>query len=124
MPSPHNVKEPGERGDARVRVPTLLGIWATNGHYPPDSSQEVAQVSSGRGVASWKSLPSWYLVAANDQAIPLDAERQFAQRLDATTVGGGILVLQLRACRSRTALLSEQAPLRSLTPNRDRATNT
>jgi pimeloyl-ACP methyl ester carboxylesterase len=38
------------------------------------------------GVPSWKSLPSWYLVAQNDEAIPPDAERQFAVRMGATTV--------------------------------------
>ena len=30
------------------------------------------------GVPAWKSLPAWYLVAANDEAIPPPAERQFA----------------------------------------------
>src|SRR5579862_3446121 len=35
---------------------------------------------------AWKSLPSWYLVAANDEAIPPDAERQFANRMGATIV--------------------------------------
>jgi pimeloyl-ACP methyl ester carboxylesterase len=38
------------------------------------------------GVPAWKSLPSWYLVSQNDEAIPPDAERQFAQRMGATTV--------------------------------------
>ena len=38
------------------------------------------------GVPAWKSLPSWYLVATEDQAIPPDAERQFAKRMDATTI--------------------------------------
>ena len=38
------------------------------------------------GVPAWKTLPSWYLVAANDQAIPPDAERLFASRMGATTV--------------------------------------
>jgi pimeloyl-ACP methyl ester carboxylesterase len=38
------------------------------------------------GVPAWKSLPSWYLVAQNDEAIPPDAERQFASRMGATTV--------------------------------------
>jgi len=38
------------------------------------------------GVPAWKSHPSWYLVAAGDQAIPPDAERQFAARMGATTV--------------------------------------
>jgi pimeloyl-ACP methyl ester carboxylesterase len=38
------------------------------------------------GVPAWKSLPSWYLVAADDQAIPPAAERQFAARMGATTI--------------------------------------
>jgi pimeloyl-ACP methyl ester carboxylesterase len=38
------------------------------------------------GVPAWKSLPSWYMVATEDQAIPPDAERQFAKRMDATTI--------------------------------------
>jgi pimeloyl-ACP methyl ester carboxylesterase len=39
------------------------------------------------GVPAWKSLPSWFMVAENDQAIPPDAERLFAKRMGATTVG-------------------------------------
>jgi pimeloyl-ACP methyl ester carboxylesterase len=38
------------------------------------------------GVPAWRSLPSWYLVATNDEAIPPDAERMFAQRMGASTV--------------------------------------
>jgi pimeloyl-ACP methyl ester carboxylesterase len=38
------------------------------------------------GIPAWKEHPSWYLVAANDEAIPPDAERQFAARMGATTV--------------------------------------
>ena len=38
------------------------------------------------GTPAWKSLPSWFLVAKNDQVIPPDAERLFAQRMGATTV--------------------------------------
>jgi pimeloyl-ACP methyl ester carboxylesterase len=38
------------------------------------------------GVPAWRSLPTWYLVAAQDEAIPPDAERQFAARMGATTV--------------------------------------
>jgi pimeloyl-ACP methyl ester carboxylesterase len=38
------------------------------------------------GVPAWKSLPSWYLVATHDEAIPPDAERLFAQRMGATTI--------------------------------------
>jgi pimeloyl-ACP methyl ester carboxylesterase len=38
------------------------------------------------GTPAWRSLPSWYLVAANDEAIAPDAERMFAQRMEAETV--------------------------------------
>jgi pimeloyl-ACP methyl ester carboxylesterase len=38
------------------------------------------------GAPAWKSLPTWYMVAENDEAIPPDGERQFAQRMGATTV--------------------------------------
>src|ERR671923_2149144 len=38
------------------------------------------------GVPAWKALPSWYLVAKNDEVIPPDAERQFAQRMGADTI--------------------------------------
>jgi pimeloyl-ACP methyl ester carboxylesterase len=35
---------------------------------------------------AWRRLPSWYLVARNDEAIPPDAERHFAARMGATVV--------------------------------------
>jgi pimeloyl-ACP methyl ester carboxylesterase len=38
------------------------------------------------GVPAWKSLPTWYLVGAGDEAIPPDAERLFASRMGATTI--------------------------------------
>jgi hypothetical protein len=38
------------------------------------------------GVPVWKSLPCWYLVATEDQAIPPDAERLFATRMGTTTI--------------------------------------
>jgi pimeloyl-ACP methyl ester carboxylesterase len=38
------------------------------------------------GEPAWKSLPSWYLVATGDEALPPDAERMFAKRMGATTV--------------------------------------
>ena len=33
---------------------------------------------------AWKSLPSWYMVAQDDQALPPDAQRMFANRMGAT----------------------------------------
>jgi pimeloyl-ACP methyl ester carboxylesterase len=38
------------------------------------------------GTPAWKSLPSWYLVAQNDEVIPPDGERQFAERMGADTI--------------------------------------
>jgi pimeloyl-ACP methyl ester carboxylesterase len=37
-------------------------------------------------VPAWKSHPSWYLVATNDEAIPPDVERMFAKRMGATII--------------------------------------
>jgi pimeloyl-ACP methyl ester carboxylesterase len=46
------------------------------------------------GTPAWKGLPSWFVVAQDDEAIPPDAERQFA-RMEATTteVEAGHLVM-------------------------------
>lgn len=38
------------------------------------------------GAPAWRALPSWYLVAAEDEAIPPDAQRHFAKRMGATSV--------------------------------------
>jgi pimeloyl-ACP methyl ester carboxylesterase len=38
------------------------------------------------GVPAWKSLPTWFMVATADEAIPPDAERKFAARMGATTI--------------------------------------
>jgi pimeloyl-ACP methyl ester carboxylesterase len=46
----------------------------------------VSTLQDTMGVPAWRSHPSWYLVASDDQVIPPDAERQFAARMGATTV--------------------------------------
>jgi pimeloyl-ACP methyl ester carboxylesterase len=38
------------------------------------------------GPSAWKQLPTWYQVSESDRIIPLDAQRQFAQRMNATTI--------------------------------------
>jgi pimeloyl-ACP methyl ester carboxylesterase len=52
------------------------------------SQQALAASTLGdvMGVPAWKSLPTWFMVAQNDEAIPPDAERLFASRMGATTV--------------------------------------
>jgi pimeloyl-ACP methyl ester carboxylesterase len=78
-------------------------VWLTEedfvGHFAADVDRKrahamwaVQQALAGSaftdvmGVPAWKSLPTWYLVAKDDEAIPPDAERQFATRMGATTV--------------------------------------
>jgi pimeloyl-ACP methyl ester carboxylesterase len=38
------------------------------------------------GIPAWRSSPSWYLIARDDQALPPDAQRMFASRMGAVTV--------------------------------------
>jgi pimeloyl-ACP methyl ester carboxylesterase len=54
--------------------------------YAVQQPLSVAALGETIGASAWKTLPSWYLVAKNDQALPPDAERFFAQRMGATTV--------------------------------------
>src|SRR5437867_1283144 len=54
--------------------------------YAVQQPLSVTALADEMGVPAWRTLPSWYLVAKNDEAIPPDAERLFAQRMGATTV--------------------------------------
>ncbi len=54
--------------------------------YAVQQPLNVSAFSEVMSTPAWKTLPSWYMVATNDQAIPPDAERLFAQRMGATTV--------------------------------------
>jgi pimeloyl-ACP methyl ester carboxylesterase len=49
----------------------------------PLSARALADVMT---VQAWKSLPSWYMVTQDDQALPPDGQRMFANRMGATTV--------------------------------------
>ena len=48
----------------------------------PINSQTFGQVYEA---AAWKDIPSFYLIAKNDQAINPDLQRMFAERMKATT---------------------------------------
>jgi pimeloyl-ACP methyl ester carboxylesterase len=54
--------------------------------YAVQQPLSTSAFSDVMSVPAWKSLPSWYLVAEDDQALPADAERMFANRMGATTV--------------------------------------
>jgi pimeloyl-ACP methyl ester carboxylesterase len=69
------------------------------GHFAPDIPEAQAKVMYAAQqplhtacfadvieTPAWKSLPSWFVVAVNDEAIPPDAERAFAARMGADTV--------------------------------------
>ncbi len=54
--------------------------------YAAQQPLSMTALSDVMGVPAWRSLPSWYLVAGDDQVIPPDVERLFAKRMGATTV--------------------------------------
>jgi pimeloyl-ACP methyl ester carboxylesterase len=54
--------------------------------YAVQQPLSVTALGDVMGTPAWRSLPSWYAVAQNDEAIPPDAERLFAQRMGATVV--------------------------------------
>jgi pimeloyl-ACP methyl ester carboxylesterase len=54
--------------------------------YAVQQPLSTSAFSDVMSVPAWKSLPSWYLVAQDDQALPADAERMFATRMGATTI--------------------------------------
>lgn len=47
---------------------------------------EAASLSDASAGAAWKDIPSWYLVATQDRAIPAEAQRYMARRIGAFTV--------------------------------------
>jgi len=47
---------------------------------------DAAALGEPSGEPAWKTIPSWYLVASNDHAIPPATERFMAKRAGATTV--------------------------------------
>jgi pimeloyl-ACP methyl ester carboxylesterase len=54
--------------------------------YAVQQPLSATALSDVMGTPAWKSLPTWYAVAQNDEAIPPDAERLFAKRMGATVV--------------------------------------
>jgi pimeloyl-ACP methyl ester carboxylesterase len=54
--------------------------------YAVQQPLAAAALGDVMGKPAWKALPCWYAVGKNDEAIPPDAERLFAQRMEATTI--------------------------------------
>jgi pimeloyl-ACP methyl ester carboxylesterase len=81
-----------ERGFARIPEDDFVGHFAADVEpaaakvmFAVQQPLSLTSLSDVMGTPAWKSLPSWYLVSANDEAIPPDAERLFAKRMGATT---------------------------------------
>lgn len=53
--------------------------------YAVQQPISVSAFSDVMTVPAWKSLPSWYMVTQDDQALQTDAQRMFADRMGATT---------------------------------------
>ena len=51
---------------------------------PTPTNQSILGEPSGP--PAWKQLPTWYQVSESDRIIPPDAQGQFAQRMNATTI--------------------------------------
>jgi len=56
-------------------------VWAI--HYPP--AADLLEQQNLHGVA-WKSKPSWYVLARNDQTVHPDLQRALVKRINATVV--------------------------------------
>ncbi|MGD0968776.1 MAG: alpha/beta hydrolase [Candidatus Aquilonibacter sp.] len=54
--------------------------------YATQQPLAASAFGTAMGEPAWKTFPSWYLVATKDQAIPPDAERAMAKRMNATIV--------------------------------------
>jgi len=73
----------------------------------------LATLSEPSGVPAWKTIPSWYLVASQDHAIPPAAERFMAARMHARTV---------QIDSSHAAMVSHPGPVTDLILNAAQAT--
>ena len=73
--------------------------------------QPLAAATLGDSITdpAWKSLPTWYLVAQHDEAIPPDAQRLFAQRMGATTTEVASSHVAMTSHPQETAALIQSA---------------
>ena len=85
--------------------------------YAVQQPLSVSAFSDVMTVPAWKSLPSWYLVAQADQALPPDAQRMFANRMGATTVEAPSGHLAMISHADEVAELTETAAKAALAVN-------
>jgi pimeloyl-ACP methyl ester carboxylesterase len=82
-----------EQGFGRVPEDDFVGHFAADVDpvkarvmYAAQQPVAMSVFEDTMGTPAWRSLPTWYLVATNDEAIAPDAERMFAKRMGAETV--------------------------------------
>ncbi|MGW3963689.1 alpha/beta fold hydrolase [Amycolatopsis sp. NPDC005003] len=78
-------------------------MWA--GQRPID----VRALGEPSGAPAWKTIPSWFLVARNDDVFPAAAQRFAAQRAGAHTVEAGASHVAMIAQPAATAELIKRA---------------
>jgi hypothetical protein len=78
----------GARGHGHTGMPNVTSPSCANSKPKPGNGSRAwtSRIPSSQPACSRKTLLSWYPVTASDQALPPDAERQFAARMGATTV--------------------------------------
>ena len=83
----------GKDQDAYINQAAFRAVFAAD--VPPAKASVMAATQrpltllgllTPSGPPAWKTIPSWYLVARNDHAIPPEAERAMAARAHAHTV--------------------------------------
>ncbi len=79
--------------DAYIDPAFFRGLFAQDLPRPVANTMAAAQrpaalaaFGTPSGVPGWETIPSWYMVARQDQTIPPEAERVMAARAGATTV--------------------------------------
>jgi pimeloyl-ACP methyl ester carboxylesterase len=82
-----------EQGFGRVPEDDFVGHFASDVDptkakvmYAAQQPVSMSVFGDAMGTPAWKSMPCWYLVSVNDEAIAPDAERMFAERIGAETV--------------------------------------
>jgi pimeloyl-ACP methyl ester carboxylesterase len=82
-----------ERGFAWLPEEDFVGHFAADVEparakvmYAVQQALSMTTFEDVMGEPLWKSVPTWFLVAKNDEALSPDAERQFASRMGAVTI--------------------------------------
>jgi pimeloyl-ACP methyl ester carboxylesterase len=89
-----NFPNPGDQDmDGYINPATFRDVFAADLPVATTAVMAASQrpgtlssLAAPSGVPAWRTIPSWYLVAKQDHAIPPQAERAMAARAKATTV--------------------------------------